>query len=240
MCRILIFPIFAAHEKTKSLTDTNMGNIKAVIFDMDGVIVDTEPLHIEAYHIFFKKLNIPGDDELFHSFVGVSIEENIREIVESVLKEDISQAEKRIKQRNDIYVDLLKTRPLEAIDGFNELMDHLHRDNIVTALASSSPWQQIDIITDKLGIRDKFTVMCSGHDVPATKPAPDIYLKTVNELNLDSSEVIAIEDSVTGLSAAKAAGLSCIALKNPYMDDHKLEELADFTVRSLHEARSLI
>jgi len=224
----------------KKKTNISTENIKAVIFDMDGVIVDTEPLHIEAYHIFFRELNIPADDSLFHSFVGVSIEDNIRQIIKPILNEHISQADKRIKQRNDIYVDLLKSRPLKAIDGFTELLDYLHKKNIITALASSSPWRQIDIITEKLAIRDKFSVMCSGHDVKETKPAPDIYLKALNDLGHKPSSVLAIEDSITGVRAAKAAAVQCIALKNPYMDGRKLEELANAAVESLHDIINII
>ncbi len=224
----------------KNQKNFNTEEIKAVIFDMDGVIVDTEPLHIEAYHIFFRELNIPADDALFHSFVGVSIEDNIRQIIGSILKEDISQAEKRIKQRNAIYVDLLKNRPLKAIEGFGELMAHLHGKKIVTALASSSPWEQIDIVTEKLAIREKFTVMCSGHDVKATKPAPDIYLKTVKDLGFEPSSVLAIEDSITGVKAAKAASVRCIALRNPYMDSAELEKNADIAVNSLRDIISII
>ena len=224
----------------KKQTNTIPKNIKAVIFDMDGVIVDTEPLHIEAYHIFFKQLNIPTDDSLFHSFVGISIENNIRQIIKTILREDISMAEKRIKQRNLIYVDLLKSRPLKALDGFHELIDSLHNNNIVTALASSSPWEQIDIITEKLSIRDKFSVLCSGHDVKASKPAPDIYHKTVKDLKVMPSSVVAIEDSITGVTSAKAASLYCIALKNPYMDTEKLEKLSDISVNCLDEIIDII
>ena len=224
----------------KKQTNISTENIKSVVFDMDGVIVDTEPLHIEAYHIFFRELNIPADDSLFHSFVGVSIENNIRQIVRTILNEDISQADKRIKQRNAIYLELLQSRPLKAIEGFTELLDYLHEKNIITALASSSPWQQIDIVTEKLAIRDKFSLMCSGHDVKATKPAPDIYLKTVNDLGLKPSSVLAIEDSITGVRAAKAAKVQCIALKNPYMDSKKLEEIADMSVESLHDIINII
>ncbi len=214
--------------------------IEAVIFDMDGVIVDTEPLHIEAYHIFFKQLNLPADDSLFHSFVGISIEDNIRQIIKTILNEDISQTKKRIKQRNSIYIDLLKNNTLNVITGFHELLNYLHDKNITTALASSSSWEQIDIIIDKLSIRNKFSVLCSGHDVKATKPAPDIYQKTVKDLGILPSSVVAIEDSIVGVTAAKAAALQCIALKNPYMDDRKLEELSDIAVNNLHEVIDII
>jgi beta-phosphoglucomutase family hydrolase len=215
-------------------------NIEAVIFDMDGVIVDTEPLHIEAYNIFFKRLNIPGDESLFHSFVGISIEDNVRHIVKNILKEDPSRIEERIEQRNSIYMDLLRNQPLKVIPEFYDLIEYLQQDNKIIALASSSPWEQIDIVTEKLAIRDKFSVLCSGHDVKKTKPAPDIYLSVIKQLNISPNNAVAIEDSITGVTAAKRAKLHCIALKNPYMDGQKLEKLSDIAINKLSEIINLV
>jgi HAD superfamily hydrolase (TIGR01509 family) len=224
----------------KNSKKTKLDNIKAVIFDMDGVIVDTEPMHIKAYDIFFDRLNIPSDQALFHSFVGISIEDNVRHIVQNILKKDLSLAENYIKQRNDIYLNLLKTSPLNVIDGFYDLMEYLQKNGISAALASSSSWEQINIITERLGIRDKFAVLCSGQDVEKTKPAADIYLKAVHDLNISPDYAAAIEDSITGVTAAKNAAVHCIALKNPYMDSKKLEELSDIAVTNLREVIGII
>ena len=221
--------------------------IKALILDMDGVLVDTEPLHMEAFRRYLKKLNLPHDDAFIFGFIGYSVSDNVRAIFqrffENPTEKDIARG---IEKRDAIYLQLLQETPLHPLPGIQELVEFCQNKNIRRALASSSDRYQIQIIFQNLKQTTKgifnpdqiFEMVLSGEDVHTRKPHPAIYLKMVELLNVRPSEVLAIEDSPAGVKSAKSAGLTCLAVRSRFIAAEKLTK-ADAVLNSAFDALKL-
>lgn len=222
-------------------------SIKAVVLDMDGVLVDTEPIHMESFRLFMEELNISSSKEERHSFIGYSIAQNIKTINQKYLKGREINIDEGVRHRDEIYIKLLKEIKPPPIRGIIDLINHCYNNGIKLALASSSSREQIDIIltnlSDNPNIKvspyDFFRSIVSGDDVARTKPAPDIYKKALNDLGLPGGRCLAIEDSTAGIRSSKSAGLFCFALKNDFADDKKLSE-ADALIDSISDVVDLL
>lgn len=200
--------------------------IKAVILDMDGVIVDTEAIHMEAFRRYLMEHHVKFTEKFIQSLVGYSIQDNIREIKRKFFENKRFDIDAGIKRRNKIYLDLISSQDLQPLPGILELISYCKNHQIKLALASSSDWQQVDTILTKIfnNYYDKFNVIITGDDVQNKKPAPDIYLQTVEKLNLIPNSCIAFEDSQAGVESAKAAGVICFAIQNRYFSDSQLKK----------------
>ncbi len=206
-------------------------NIQAVVLDMDGVLVDTEPLHMEAFARFLDQLKVPYDDQFLFSFIGYSVPDNIKKIYTEILNiTDQEVIEQGIRRRDLIYLDLLNTTPLKPLDGIETLIAFCNQKQIDLALASSSDREQVETIFKNLkqtssGSFDPqkiFKVVLSGQDVKHRKPDPEIYQKVCQLLQKDPRHCLTIEDSPAGVTSALQAGLTCFALKSHFVDDSKL------------------
>lgn len=187
--------------------------IKAFIFDMDGVIIDSEPLHFESDRMVMRDFGIELTDEELNRYVGVDNPQIWSELKE---KYKISTSiEDLLKRQHANKLKLLRTRRLQTIKGINELILDLKSKGIAIALASSSSMDFIRLVLRKLGITECFDVIVSGEQVVKSKPAPDIFLKTAELLNISPSDCVVLEDSKHGVTAAKNAGMKCIGFINP-------------------------
>lgn len=197
--------------------------IKAVVLDMDGVLVDTEPIHMKSFAIYLDKRGLFYDNEFLQSLIGYSIADNIRMIHRKFYKEQIIDLENDVRERDRIYVDLLRQSDLQPMKGIESLVNTCIKKGLKMALASSSDLEQVDIIIDSLSdmnLRSKLSSIVSGNDVSHRKPNPAIYIKTLENLELRGNQCLAVEDSDAGVSSAKAAGLYCLAVKNPFTQVH--------------------
>lgn len=218
--------------------------LRAVILDMDGILVDSEPLHVLAFRRFINGLKVTCSDEFLHSFIGFSIEENVRRINQSLLKGREIDPLEGVRQRDAIYMRLLHQNTLKPIPGIFELIEFCREQGLTLGLASSSVREQVDLILSRLSnhrldLTRLFRSVVSGDDVPNKKPAADIYLRTLVNLNYPPGQCLAIEDSRAGVQAAKSAGLRCIALENQYASADRLEK-ADFIISTIEEAIPII
>ncbi len=222
----------------------NTPRIQALIFDMDGVLVDTEPIHIRSFQIFMDELNLNYDIRYIHGFVGYSIDQNVQRINRDFLQgKEIPLAE-GVRRRDAIYLDLLRNTELHPLPGVRELIDFCETNQIALALASSSWKEQVEAILDLLEkegypLRSKFQSIVHGDHVAHRKPAPDIYLKTASDLKLPAQSCWAIEDSGAGVQSAKAAGVHCIGLETPFISSKALKE-ADVVVADLFAAKTFL
>lgn len=200
---------------------------------MDGVLVDTEPLHMEAFRRYLKNLNLPHDDAFIFGFIGYSVPDNIRRIFQRFFENASEEAIARgIKERDAIYLQLLEETPLSPRPGIHELLKYCQQQNISLALASSSDREQIRVIFKNLKRTTKgefdpdqiFKVVLSGEDVHRRKPHPAIYSKAIKLLNQLPQHALAIEDSPAGVKSAKAAGILCFALRSHFIAEEKLWE----------------
>lgn len=186
--------------------------LKAVIFDMDGVLVDSEPLHAKAFVMAMKQFGVDITTEYNYRFIGSTA----LSMCESVIKEfhlDLSPDE--ILDANDAAIrTLIKEEGYTPVPYTLDLIKELYKHGIRLAIASSSSEKQIESVTKALGIKKYFNKFISGARLENPKPAPDIFLKALKELGVKGSESIVIEDSMNGSIAAKEAGIPCIGFIN--------------------------
>lgn len=223
-------------------------HIEALILDMDGVLVDTEPFHIKAFRQYLKRHGLPYDDDNYiFGFIGFSVLDNMRSIYKKFYgSADEKEIVKAIKERDAIYLQLLRETPLKPLPGIDSLIRICQKHQISVALASSSDREQIQVIFENLkrtsqGIFDPevlFKTVLSGEDVPERKPHPEIYRRVVRELNVKPVHTMAIEDSPAGVQSAIEAGLICLALKSHFIDWRKLTA-ADLLIDSIFDAVEL-
>lgn len=209
---------------------------KAIIFDHDGVMVDTEPLHSHAWVEILKKYGIKPrlqKNGLVHQ-VGITINANW-EILRSAydLTEDTDLLE---KQRGQLYLSQLKRS--KPMPGLKELLKELRvekgKGNLKIAIGSSSNQEYIEIALHTFGFSDDFDIIVSGKDVTHGKPAPDIYLKAAQDLGISPKNCLVLEDTSAGMTAAKSAGMRVIAIPNAYTVGSDFSN-ADMVVSSLHK-----
>lgn len=186
--------------------------LKAVIFDMDGVLVDSEPIHFEVDKRVLKKCGFIVKNEVLNPYVGVTNPEMWKDLKEKYNL--ILSVEELLKIQTELKIEVLNEKKIDAIDGIKELLNELKQNKISTAVASSSPRSFIDAILEKIGITKYFNVVLSGEEVQRGKPNPDIFLKTAEMLGFNPKECVVIEDSTNGVKAALSAGMKCIGFIN--------------------------
>jgi beta-phosphoglucomutase len=189
--------------------------ISTVIFDLDGLLADTEGLHCRAYQMAFSEQGVALDERDYcEHWVRYG-----KGIVDWVSLHDLDLDPHALRLRKSVhYLDLLSSS-LRPMDGALALLDAFH-GKTKFALASSSYPDAIDGVVAGLNIAHYFEVIVSGVDVPRVKPAPDIFLKAAHELSVEPSDCLVLEDAEKGVMAAYLAGMRCIAVPNDYTRHH--------------------
>jgi HAD superfamily hydrolase (TIGR01509 family) len=196
--------------------------IKTVIFDMDGVIVDTEPVHRYAYFKHFEELNIPVTEEMFTSFTGNSTR-NVFQRIKDIFNLE-HEVEDLIQRKRAIFNDAFDYKEdLELLEGVEKLIKDLHQNGIQLILASSASKITIDRVFRRFGLHPYFTHIVSGEDFPKSKPHPAIFEFAASLSIAPKEKCIVIEDSTNGVLAAKAAGIYCVGYNSIHS---KLQDLS--------------
>jgi len=207
--------------------------IHTVIFDMDGVIIDSEPVYFEIDKQMFEELNIAVSFEEHCSYVGTSSQNMWDAIINK--HGVINQREELMKKEYGLYMEYLaNANDLQPIDGVIELINDLHKSNFNLILASSSQRETIDIILDRFNISSFFVARISGSELAHSKPHPEIFLRAAELIRSEPGQCIVIEDSRNGVTAAKAAGMKCIGFLNPSSGDQNLTD-ADLVIGSFKQ-----
>lgn len=207
--------------------------IKTVIFDMDGVIVDTEPVHKYAYDQHFKELNIEVSEEMYATFTGNSTR-NVFQKLKAHFNLD-HDVEELILRKRHLFNDAFDTKPdLELIDGVFDLIKSLHDNKIQLILASSASNSTINRVFNRFSLNQYFTHKVSGEDFPKSKPDPAIFLHAASLSEAPKGNCIVIEDSTNGVRAAKAAGIYCIGYDSLNSKHQDLSE-ADLLITDFKE-----
>ena len=182
--------------------------IQAVIWDLDGVIIDSAEEHRQAWQRLAREEGVPLSDADFWATFGKRNDAILAEIW-GPLPPERAQA---LAERKETYFRELIRKTATPLPGAMELMRGLHEADFAQALASSAPIENIQLISEVLGLQRYLTALVSGETVPHGKPAPDIFLKAAKELKIDPIHCLVIEDAVAGVEAAHAAGMRCIAV----------------------------
>ncbi len=194
--------------------------LKAVIFDMDGVIIDSEPLHARAIMLALEPYGVKLTMEYCYSFVG-STAKHLLEVVKETYS--IAAPLKELMEANEQAKKVLLAKEgYPAIPYVRELMESLFAAGYQLAIASSSPMTDIENTVQRLELAPYLSQLVSGMQIAAPKPAPDIFLTAAKQLGVQPSECLVIEDSYNGLTAAKAAGMARVAFYNPHSGQQDL------------------
>jgi len=216
---------------------------KSVIFDMDGVVVDTEPLSHRANMKFYQSLGINVTDDVYSTFIGNS-DKNIIQKVKDIYKVDADN-DVLLEQGLGYYCEAFDAdATLQLMPGVKDLIIDLHTNGMVILLASSSSRVKIERVFNRFGLHQYFSHIISGQDFEFSKPHPAIFLEAVAKSGFTADECIVIEDSTNGIKAATAAGVYCIGYKN---DEHSLQDtslanevITDFKQLSYERIREIV
>jgi HAD superfamily hydrolase (TIGR01509 family) len=211
--------------------DRRPAYLRGVIFDMDGVIVDSEPLSLATIAEVVTARGGLADPARFGDLVGRSLDDALK-LAATRSGRDLAASELRIAY-DERYLPRLRYTAA-ANPGLKELITALIQAGIPMALASSSTLAEIDAVVSALDLGSALTAVASGEEVPRAKPAPDVYLLAMRRLGLGAAGVVAIEDSASGVAAAIAAGLACVAVRTTLTTGHD-HGAATLTVGSLTE-----
>lgn len=182
---------------------------KAVLFDFDGVIIDSGELHFKAWQIFCSRYGRVMTYEEFKKGFG----QTNRDILQDILGRKLSEEEinKFSEEKEEIFRSIAKGK-IKLIYGAADFIRMVRRQGIATALVSSTPCKNIDFILKEINLAKCFDVIISSEDVRNGKPDPEGYLKAANLLSIDPADCIVIEDAIAGIQAALAAKMKCIAI----------------------------
>jgi beta-phosphoglucomutase family hydrolase len=195
--------------------------LKAIIFDMDGVLIDSEPGHKEVEKTLFKNLGIEVPDEEHNQYIGttsyymwekIKSKYNLGQEIEALVSEN----------RSSYLSYLTSCETIEPIYGVKELIKSIHENNIELAVASSSPINVIETIIKLFKLEKYFDVLVTGDDVLKSKPFPDIFLLAAEKLGVKPEDCVVFEDSTHGVIAAKKAGMKCVGYKNLHSGNQDL------------------
>lgn len=203
---------------------------KAFIFDMDGVLVDSEPVHYQIMTKVFEKVGLDLSQEYRHSLIGMAgIPIWMKLCSDFKLKKTPSEY---LKFHRDVFFSEIENIEIPEVKGIFNLLEMLKERQLKLAVASSSEMNLIDLFLNRLNIRSYFQEIISGADLPKSKPSPEIFILTAKRLDCLPLECIVLEDSKNGVLAAKSAQMRCIGYQNPNSGDQDLS-LADFIVKDI-------
>ncbi|MCX2679608.1 HAD family phosphatase [Galbibacter sp. EGI 63066] len=202
------------------------------IFDMDGVLVDSEPVHQQILNKVFDELNLEFSVDYHHTLVGMAAVPMWGKI-----RNDFGisiDANELVSFHKEMFFAETENIKVPPVNGVLDFLKRLETLNFNISLASSSPVKLINRFVDELAVRSSFDYLVSGEEVGRSKPFPDIFFKVSEKYNVDPSRFLVIEDSHNGVKAAKAAGMTCIGYQNPNSGNQDLSA-ADYIVNDFSD-----
>ncbi len=211
--------------------------LKAVLLDFNGVIIKDESIHQELIADILISENLRPDESEFQAFcLGRSDRACLRDILKQrgrIVSE--KYLDNLIQKKSQAYQQKLQSFEILPIyPGIEEFLTQLQEQNIAIALVTGALRQEIELVLEKSAIAQYFSVIVAGDDISESKPEPEGYLLAVEQLSLKPSECLAIEDSYSGIEAAKKAGIPVVGIANSY-PLHMLQRRANWTVDYLEE-----
>jgi len=202
--------------------------LRAVIFDWDGVVVDSSAHHERSWEILAAKRGLPLPADHFKRGFG---KKNNVIIPDLGWAKEPAEVDALAHEKEEIYRSLVREKGIEPLPGVRELLAALRAKNIPCAIASSTERANLDLPLDLMGLREFFNVIVSGEEVVHGKPDPAVFLLAAERLGLPPADCVVIEDALVGIEAAKRAGMPVLAVATT----NALEALgsADAAVRGM-------
>ncbi|ASW76207.1 ABC transporter ATP-binding protein [Chryseobacterium piperi] len=208
-------------------------SLKAVLFDMDGVIVDTEPLHRKAYFKMFDDLKIEVSEDLYTSFTGNSTKKVCETLIQ---KYNLPHTHEQLADIKRAYFKdyFYNDADFDLIPGVRKLIEHYYENKVQLVIASSASMVTINMVFEKFGLEKYFNGKISGAELKESKPHPEVFLLAAQVANEPLENCMVIEDSTNGILAAYRAHIFCAA----YRSEHSINQdysLANITISDYSE-----
>lgn len=207
--------------------------LKAVIFDMDGVIIDSEPLHNIAYHKMFEDVNIKVSDTLYESLTGKSTLNVCKQIKDLFNLSESPESLVALKRKHYEYI-FENDKTFDLIDGVLDLIKDYHSNGLTLVLASSASMPSIERIFKRFDLNKYFKAKLSGADLKASKPHPEIFINAAKASGFKTEECIVIEDSTNGIEAANAAEIFSIGFDSVHSKNQNYSK-ANLVIKDFKE-----
>ena len=214
--------------------------MKAVLFDLDGVLVDTAKYHYQAWKTIAAALDFELTSEQNEHLKGVSRVDSLHKIVRWAGKDiDPQQFEQYLHEKNENYLELIEeVRPKDALPGVLSFLEALQKNQIPIGLGSAS--KNARPILDRLGITSFFDAIIDGNDVTNSKPNPEVFLKGAKALSVEPTNCLVFEDSQAGIDAARAANMAAIAVGSSEVLKGAIHYISDFNRHPYKELAAFI
>lgn len=209
--------------------------IRAVIFDMDGVVVESTSLDYKAWHETLKNHGIKISFDTYNSLLGTKSIDIIKKYIPDVTK---AQAQKISEEKEGKFIELVKKEGVNSPLGLKKLIKKI-KSKCVLFLATSAPKNKVDCVLQQLQLKDEFKFRVTAEDVKNGKPDTEVFLKAAAKVNIQPEKCIVIEDAVNGIKATKKAGMRCIAITTSFSKeklqdaDHIINNFNDFKMEWL-------
>ena len=188
--------------------------VKAILFDFDGVIAHTEPLHLKTFREVVGQFGIEiSEERWYNKFTGIgsqNIMENLFE--ENGIKEDVGPF---VDKRNKLFIDYIENHEVKIVPGIIEFVKKVKKMGLRRAIVSGSRSNVVKTVSKKMGILEDFEVFVTAESVKNKKPDPEGFLKAAKLLNTEPKDCLILEDSISGITAAKRTGIPYICIKSP-------------------------
>lgn len=192
---------------------------KAVIFDMDGVLVDNSSIHLESFIIFCKKHKIEMNEEILKPYFGMGNDEIIPAIFGREM--DKEEIDRLADEKEEVYRDIFIAR-IKPHKGLVAMLDALKERGVKIAVGSSGISKNVNFVLEKCGISSYFDAIANGDMIKNAKPDPEVFLLASKLMGIEPKDCVVFEDSFAGVKAARSAGMKVIALTTTYSkDEHK-------------------
>lgn len=215
-----------------------MKKVDAIIFDMDGVLIDSERRSFECYKEVFKEYNYEIDEEFYVKFIGTNVK-SIKAKMEEAYGDDFpfdTIYEKKAK----LAFEVTERDGVIIKPGVHKLLDYLNKENYKIAVATSTRRERALQLLEKAKIKDKVNFVICGDQVENSKPDPEIFLKAAKGLDVDPENCIVIEDSDAGITAAHAAKMIGIHVPDMKLLEVETKELAFKICKNLNEVKEYL
>ena len=209
--------------------------LKAVLFDMDGVIVDTEPLHQKAFQMMFDEVGMDVSTAMYRGFTGQSTKEICRFLCTHFRVKQSPETLVQIKRSNFTRL-FFEDKTLELLEGVEDLIKDYYKNGLTLVVASSASMFTINNVMERFHLNPYFKDKLSGADLKESKPNPEIFLKAAKLTGHNKKECIVIEDSTNGIIAAKSAGIYCVGY-NSFNSKNQNYDNADIVISDLNEIK---